>query len=557
MGVLYFMQKTSIILHFYIDGCFYFLYFKIVRNRVVMRFNAYLDMQKSRKLMVSLCGLALSSLFVLNNKSVVHADTVDANQSNNAISWDSDSDAAQNVQSVDVQNEQNSDVQSNVQNTQAAQKVDNNQQNATSEQLQRAETSTVRSSSAAPRTTNQNTAVQSPRVANVQDAQKTSPVVINNPANNKVHVHYVDSTGHDIIDKTGKSVDIGDYDISTSNTVQNGSYKTPKDYMLVNSGKYNVNVSHSIEGTLDVTTAKFFGKDGKPAPSGSSMKGDIKLSDSDAETVHRLSVKYESKIIDGLKNGTYKIGVDNGKDVRYITEQGGKDIPDLDDFTYAGWLTLGYDNGTFDRVKPSDLQKYNFEVQLVGKTKSGHIFRTFWGGLDASDAATLGDIWTRATGENYKKTIDYMWKEAGNTSSDSYSFMTDYSNAKFIDTSTFDSTGVKAVHGNTVDVAVMRPQSVNPATDARMKATATRTIQINFPGSIPPSYKNIVNDKGVLTQTVTFTRTGSEDALTGNLIDSTLTPWKSNNQDPNFLGFPERTLPRIPGYTLSIKPANA
>ena len=33
MGVLYFMQKTSIILHFYIDGCFYFFYFVHVRKR--------------------------------------------------------------------------------------------------------------------------------------------------------------------------------------------------------------------------------------------------------------------------------------------------------------------------------------------------------------------------------------------------------------------------------------------------------------------------------------------------------------------------------------------
>ena len=502
--------------------------------------------RKNVMLTANLCGLALTSFLILNKNSVVHADSVNS-ANNSAITWDSDSDDSQVVQESQTKNEQS-----------MPQKADDIQQNVQSVQPSRAETSTVRSSSATPRTTNQNTVVQSPRVANVQDAQKASPVVINNPANNKVHVHYVDSTGHDIIDKTGKSVDIGDYDISTSDTVQNGSYKTPKDYTLVNSGKYNVNVSHSIEGTLDVITGKFFGKDGKPAPSSPSMKGDIKLSDSDAETVHRLSVKYESKIIDGLKNGTYKIDARrysrNGENVPYITEHGGKDIPDLDDFTYAGWLTSGYDNGTFDRVKPSDLQKYNFEVQLSGKTKSGHTFRTIWRGLDASDAATLGDIWTRATGENYKKTIDYIWKEDGGYSS--YCFMSDYSNAKFIDTSTFDSTGVEAVHGNTVDIAVMRPQRVDPMTNTRLHAQATRSIHVNFPNNqIPVSYKNIVDSNGNLVQTVHFTRTGQEDALTSTFIEGSEGPWKSDNKDPNFLGFPERTLPRIPGYTLSIKPA--
>ena len=61
-------------------------------------------MQKSKKMMVSLCGLALSSLFVLNNKSVVRADTInDANSQNNAISWNENSDQTQGVQSEQTQ----------------------------------------------------------------------------------------------------------------------------------------------------------------------------------------------------------------------------------------------------------------------------------------------------------------------------------------------------------------------------------------------------------------------------------------------------------------------
>ena len=176
-------------------------------------------MNKSRTfvLKTGLCGLALSSLFLLNNKSVVHADTIDGSQ-NNAISWNSDSDTAQGVQ-----------------NTQNTQKADDNQQNAQSVQPSRAETSTVRSVSAAPRTTNQNTVVQSPRVANVQDAEKASPVVINNPAGDKVNVHYVNRDGGAITDPNVK-----DTTIDVTKTGQ-GSYSVPNGYSLNNpDGKYTI-----------------------------------------------------------------------------------------------------------------------------------------------------------------------------------------------------------------------------------------------------------------------------------------------------------------------------
>lgn len=119
-----------------------------------------------------------------------------------------------------------------------------------------------------------------------------------------------------------------------------------------------------------------------------------------------------------------------------------------------------------------------------------------------------------------------------------------------------DSGNAISSSGNTVNVALTKPQSVDPATNSQLHSSAMRTIKIDFPNNvIPPSYKNIVDSNGVLTQTVKFTRTGQMDMLTDDIINSSLGPWKSDNSDPNFLGFPERTLPRIPGYTLSIKSA--
>lgn len=177
--------------------------------------------------MVSLCGLALSSLFVLNNKSVVHADaTTDTNQ-NSAISWNSDSDTAQGVQ-----------------NTQNTQKADDDQQNIQSVQPSRAETSTVQSISAAPHTINQNAAVQSPCVANVQDVQASNPIVINNPAGDKVNVHYVNRNGGEINDANVK-----DTTVDASKAGQ-GSYQVPSGYDVNNpSGKYDVVNNGPIKGT--------------------------------------------------------------------------------------------------------------------------------------------------------------------------------------------------------------------------------------------------------------------------------------------------------------------
>lgn len=415
--------------------------------------------------MVSLCGLALSSLFVINTKSIVHADTVNNSDQNSAISWDSDNDDSQVVSDTRTKTEQ-ADVQTADDHQQnAAQPVQSHAEpnNVKFSSIQRstpvqnnAETSTASSSSVQNNTINHETSnnnsinvhvnkvVSVPRMQNavksassqtvnsgssevtqlVQDAPKVTPIVINN---SQIRVHYVDSNGYSI-------QGVNDYDIYVDSNSED-SYDVPTGYTLRNpDGEYNLRY--------------------------------------ETETVHHAAVTH-----------------------------------------------------------------------VVHHPASG-----FWYDEPNSNLSHIGSDYThKGTHKVWIKTDPYDETVVDRKAYDSQ----EVSVQQFV-----DNTGnVRSVSGNMVNVVLIKPQNVDPASDARMRATATRTIQINFPGTIPPSYKNIVNDKGVLTQTVTFMRTGQEDALTGDLINSTLTPWKSNNQDPNFLGFPERTLPRIPGYTLSIKPA--
>ena len=623
MGVLYFMEKTSIILHFYIDDCFYFLYFLVVRNRVVLRFNAYLDMQKSKKMMVSLCGLALSSLFVLNNKSVVHADTInDANSQNNAISWNSDSDAAQNVQNT--------------------QKADDDQQNTAQSMQSRAETSTVRSVSAAPRTTNQNTPVQSPRVANVQDAQKTSPVVINNPANNKVHVHYVDTNGN-AVDNSSHDDDYDgsyDYDIDATETGQ-GSYDVPDGYSLNNpDGKYTISsgalndtdlyastdytpavtkrhpavteyhpaetkdhpavthvVHHPASGFWDDEPNSNLSHIGSDYTDKGTHKVWIKTDPYDetvvdkkawtetipawtetitpawtetitpAYTTQTLPVAFvdsNNNVVGMIQNYTGKVGTT--QDISLTVPTGYKLADDMSlptsvtfqDSTYPLLIDV-VPNGKTQRITNPSNNTIN--VKFVDQTTGWQV---------GSDAINLTKV---HNGINYYNVPDgygadvnsYYVDGAADTGRRSFTddFHTIRDNTVTVpvhESTTYQfadpSGNAKSAQGNTVDVILTKPQSVDPDSNTFCHSQATRTIQINFPdGQIPDSYKDIVDSHGNLKQTVHFTRPATEDALTGNIL--WYGNWTSDNKDHNFIGFEARTLPRIPGYTLKISPVSA
>lgn len=444
--------------------------------------------------MVSLCGLALSSVFLINNKAVVHADTVNNSNQQSAISWDSNSDDSQVVKTAQAKAEQ---VE--------AQKVNDNQQNAAQPVQNNAGMSTVRSTLEQRSLINQtkdaaissainNQTSTSNLVSNVDSANSTA---IDDPANNQVAVHFVNRSGVD--QKTG-------YIVDTNSNQNNIDYKLPTGYQLANTDeKYSTSSSTNTYYVFDKAT-----------------QHDI---DNGTKFVSTLNKELQNKVQMSI-----------------------------------GWATYRDENAPDNIKYQKAILKANYSIYGVPRSQVSEIAQSDTG---TYTGATTWDVknstqFASKMGLSYDqlKSIVYAATNGGSQWMRLNSILANTTREVTETHTQFSDQNAYKINSNNVYVMVTKPQHVDPASDARMRATATRTIQINFPGMIPPSYKNIVNDKGMLIQTVTFTRTGQEDALTGNLISSTLTPWKSNNQDPNFLGFPERTLPRIPGYTLKIMPAN-
>ena len=574
--------------------------------------------------MISLCGLALSSLFVINNKAVVHADVANANQNNNAISWDSDSDAAQNIQNDSEQSQQPA--------VQKADSTDDNQQNADSVRDSRVETSNVESSSVQRHVANQNTAVQSQKVSNVNDAEASTPVVINNPTDDKVNVHYVDRNGNPINDST-----IKDTTIDTTKTGQ-GSYDVPNGYQLNNpAGKYNI-TTRPYDGPNNVKVTG--GSINHVAPKSPADASDIYNMDQ-LNQYNKIHVKFVDQNTGKSVGGDYDIDLAKAVSGSYTLPNGyttnndtysvqkHDEVMGFDhDNMYLMWLQNILPKNTYDALRTSMLNIYEQSQSLnLGRTNpdiSIEYAGIFNHRSDISDpfaysgsdqGVKLPDMnWLKSAPDNelvadviavngdrtvaagtyyqlpasirFDSNLGNLIHKHGDTASgfsspldpknnawmefhvETVSTFSDTKNNVSGDTVTVpvhrinsyefaDNSGnVKSVNGNTVNVVLTKPQSVNPAMDTRCQSLATRVIHINFPdGQIPDSYKDIVDSHGNLKQTVHFTRTATEDALTGNILS--YGNWTSDNQDHNFIGFPERTLPRIPGYTLKISPVSA
>lgn len=512
--------------------------------------SSNMQQARSKKLMVSLCGLALSSVFLINNKAVVHADSVNDNGAqSDAISWDSDQDDSQ------VVTQQTNASQTKTEQS-MPQKADNSQQNATQSVQNGAEMSTVRSSSEQRSLINQTkdaeissaTDNQSSRanlVSKVDDAQADKPVTINNPSNNQVHVHYVKTDGTD--------AGVSDFVINI-NKSGTGSYQIPSGYQLASGdGKYNTNYSshttsgfggYSVHADDSTGGGQYIGKydptdpaRNKSGAAGEDGNGDYFSDSYDVPGYDGVINTNDLRKLLGTGNYTYIIPMSSV----HGFFPGERAVIDSDGI-------VGYSNDSYGD-SPYGYGGYGSSNRRP--LQSDHVYRILSGNASSLGGAKVEDMGDVSENDGLLKVYNQVAEGAPDI------IIKPRMNYNTVTNSSFSGDSVKSVNGNTVNVVVTKPQNVDPATDARMKATATRTIKINFPGSIPPSYKNIVNDKGELIQTVTFTRTGQEDALTGNLIDNTLTPWKSNNQDPSFLGFPERTLPRIPGYTLKITPVQA
>lgn len=495
--------------------------------------------------MVSLCGLALSSLFIASNKATVHADTVNDAQSN-AITWDSDQDDSQVVQESHTKTEQAT-----------PQKADDIQQNATQPAQNSAEMSTVRSSSAdrLSATNKSATSVQNSRanlISNVDSAAPSqtpaqqAPVQIKNPNNNQVIVHYVNMRGESI-----DGVKDGTITINNSAT---GHYALPAGYSLANN---QYTVTDEVQRDVPRWCSWASSADGSPEAGG--LLQDV-MTDSEAQT-------FKSQIQDLInKYSMY------GK-LSYVHNHGSDNAQlSSNDQRSSIMITMGrnlngmaYDESFVKQLKSEGITNIVGSENALDSSRDHDIFFKIMldkRGSYGIDAVLYDEIY--GFSQDRLRQIYYAMGGTPDGLLSGRDFVQNYVGGEFnvalddISNYTFtDNSGqVKKVNGNTINLAVTKPQSVNPATDTRCQSQATRTIQINFPdGQVPKSYDGIVDKSGKLVQTVHFTRTATEDALTGNILQ--YGSWTSDNQDHNFIGFEARTLPRIPGYTLSIKPANA
>lgn len=530
-------------------------------------------MQKNRKLAASLCGLALSSLFLINNKSLVHADTVDNANSAAAMTFDEDNSTVNNANSV----QNNSAISVSGTNGANMQKSDksfavNSGINSTSAQANYNAVNAINAASGS-------------KTAHVDATQNSKPITISNPANNTVHVHFVNSKGQDITDQNGKKIDVGDYDIKNMQAGQ-GSYSVPNGYTLNNpTGKYNIsNTSYrdcqKQHGNLPIVVSD----DRKGTENSMYNLTDpvvhVQFKDQNTGNVVGMQNIDLSKMGSQYYGNKYSVPAgyvdDSGTDWQFNKDQ---------DMSYRMTITSNGHNsgyGTDDTGLSSDdiknlLKALNVSASTTLDVAQLNGYTVYPGGSYFTDGLSLTPNSSGWQGRLYNVIWSHDHDGVGgfgamlNVSQApngpvKYNFFPHNHVVKngavivpvhktniviFND----DSGNAISFSGNTANVALTKPQSVDPATNSQLHSSAMRTIKIDFPNNvIPPSYKNIVDSNGVLTQTVKFTRTGQMDMLTGDIISSSLGPWRSDNSDPNFLGFPERTLPRIPGYTLSIKP---
>lgn len=456
--------------------------------------------------MVSLCGLALSSFFVINNQKLVHADSLD----NGAAAMSFDDDSASNNSAIKADDlVQNKSAASdgntnNVQNLQSS-NLNCEQNNNNSAQVHY-NADGVQSIN--PAQNNNNV-----KVANVNDAASVQPIVIDNPVNNQVHVHFVTTNGQ-LIDQNSH-----DYNIDINQSGQ-GRYQVPANYQLANgNGVYSTQYVSNKMPTFVYSGSMSWDlqPDGNTWGHNASG-GSVDFTKDESQWLFGHGVTANAAVMPAKTGIIYDLGDSKtNRDYPYDT---------LNSNPITSYMTPTVN---LNQLAQSDSMAREIQDKF---SNAGLVNRTLYLGYDSREANEImrsynSDNFIRSDGD-YELGLAHFEDKSGSA---------------------------KQVDNSTVNVILTKPQSVDPATNSRLNAEAMRTIKINFPGSIPPSYKNIVDDKGVLTQTVKFTRTGQEDMLTGNLIESSIGPWQSNNSDPNFLGFPERTLPRIPGYTLSIKPA--
>lgn len=585
---------------FIIDKTLFLLYILLVFKELKFGFAGKSMVEsKNLKLKLGLCGLALTSFLAINAHSTVHADTVQDNANQNAITWDSDQDDSQVVkeesqQQVAPQSVQKQAKQSTVQASQSQpvqnKKVMVSDVSSVSVSQKRAETSNLRQSNAQTSTVSRlnadNHRAKTVKVSNIDsDAQapvqtqviaKLSPkaktyaisIATTSNANEPVpYSGYSRYDGHTYYGYDGWIYNGQIYDReqqSALETALGGDIYSPS-FRAKAEQVATINPQWITSGTEFLTDTGVTYNNQRVGlliiPKFTELKTNEIYSD-DPSYSGMLS-QYNGYIL------PYTEGFLPALPITDMEWTGSELEPNKDEnwhMTYS-YTAVPIDMNTGKTIsgisldgtatKPCNLQTYTFnqtdqyggdsymtpfsETTITGSAISSDqnlvspYIKLFLDGINSGKIQPYssyndfpgsrgGDYGSKWSMYNHYNTEDSELKGHGQN--------TTYH--KFIDDTIVPYT-------ENLLYLTLKTRQVNPDSP-NAKKQAKRIIHLNFPNGVrPDSYNNIVDKDNNVVQTVTFTRSGTENLADGSVQWG---PWQGDGK------FAPVTLPGIPGYTM-------
>ena len=394
--------------------------------------------------------------------------------------------------------------------------------------------------------------------SSAQSSVQYNPTRITNPNDNQVIVHFVKTNG--------QSADISDQTIDLTKLGQ-GNYNLPSGYVLSNPHYTASEATHNASFTNALTSDEYNDWTKTPNDRLKNMTFAVQLfvltNDSTLSTFDGWEQYYmpdPDRNSDCHKSDIVYLKGSQLLDYGFTTN----DLRQSAEFSYT------YNLDKFSR----SFNKYNGPLGLhngIAEEDSGHMF--YYGyimnpkykansqqilqnlansnvkftGLSAETGSSnaVFDLKSKLSDPNFRFALVFS---TANPKDSTYNY-----NMPVYDGYTFqDNSGqVKSVVGNHVNIAVTKPQNVDP-NSSNCKRQAQRVIHITFPNGVKPkSYDSIKDSEGNkftlngnndLVQTVTFTRSMTVDGLTGATLNQT--PWQQHG------AINAVTLPDIPGYTM-------
>lgn len=548
---------------------------------------------KNLKLKLGLCGLALTSFLALNAHSTVHADTVQNNNANNnAITWDSDSDDSQVVkeepqqqtapQSVQKQSTVQASQSQPVQNKKvmvsdvSSENVNAEKRLVTSSKVTRPLTNNVATSQiqSVQNDVKQQVMQKSVQVSNVDsDAQMPVQTQIVAQYNKNVKYYHIvlnarnpqDPTYHTTTQLEHDSERTGGW-LGPQYVYAYGSNRPSDADIKKNPDIYGVNPNEMLVDGNSPTDSSGFSTGPAETTNGLGVSWATQELVDTGQTYNNqkigiLIIPRWSEYVEGETWGSdgYPVGLqgtpwgDAGflPAVRHEWTTGeiggyGVDVAKQPVFNYS-YTAIPIDLNTGNIING---------VKLMGTSLKGHrvadyydLNSNFLTNSDPSYGTTITGG-TLSTDPNQilpgvKTLINDI--KAGKVQPDAVATdHIEYDPHVFTDPNSADykynQNTIIPEYQNLMFLAI-QTREVNP-NNPNAKKQAKRIIHLNFPNGVKPaSYNNIVDKDNNVVQTVTFTRSGTENLADGSVKWG---PWQGDGK------FASVTLPDIPGYTMTM-----